>query len=155
MSTLARRFYSVPARTSSETWLAIVDLIAHTAAARDELIAAVGLMSLLIADESTRYRPLVVSGSGPQVRIYTLHGEDAIDKDEANEAPLAVDPTAGPWSLEVPVSDGDSKWVTAQLKKYLHIFVAPPADDAADRAIAARAKSNTVPVVDIRELRKS
>jgi hypothetical protein len=155
VTTLARRFSSVPARTSSETWLAIVDLIAQTAPARDELIAAVGLMSLLIADESTRHRPLVVSGSGPQVRIYTLHGEAAIDKDEANEAPLAVDPTAGQWSMQVPVSDGDVLWVTAQLKKYLHIVIAPPADDAADRAIAARARSNTVPMVDIRELRKS
>ncbi len=149
MTTVARRFASTPERTASETWAAIVDLLAPTAgAARVELVRASGLISLLIADEVTKDRPLMVSVTGPQVHIYTVHGDDAIDGSGVTEAPLATNVTTGAWTLSVPVPGEDAEWVSGQLSQFPHISVSAPAPEA--KAAAAEPR---VPVIDLTELR--
>ncbi|MGH9298072.1 MAG: hypothetical protein ACRDZP_08875 [Acidimicrobiales bacterium] len=150
MTTIARRFACTPERTASETWAAIVDLLAPTAGvARDELVRAAGAISMLIADEVTKDRPLVVSGSGPQVRVYTVHGGDAIDGSGVTEAPLARDATTGAWTLSVPVPEEDAEWVSVQLAQLPHVSVVTPVTDAK----AAPPAVPPVPVIDLSELR--
>jgi hypothetical protein len=108
---------------------------------------AAGVVSMLIADEVTKDRPLVVSGVGPQVRIYTVHGEDAIDGSRVSENGLAVDPTDGAWTLSVPVPEEDAGWIAGRFDALPHVTSAIPA--------AEESESNTarvVPVVDLGEL---
>jgi hypothetical protein len=151
VTTVARRFASTPERTASETWAAIVDLLAPAAgAARDELVRASGLISMLIADEVTKDRPLVVSLTGPQVRIYTVHGDDAIDGSGVTEAPLATNVTTGAWTLSVPLPDEDAEWVNGQLSQLPHIGVSAPVPEAKAAAVVP-----LVPVIDLTELRSS
>jgi len=103
----SRRVSSVPKRTPSETWRAICDLLAPPeSVARPELDQMVGLASMLIADEYSCRDPIVVSGGGPQLRIYTLHGDEALE-DEAVEDPFAFDPTTGEWNVSFPCGEND------------------------------------------------
>jgi hypothetical protein len=149
VTTVARRFASTPRRTATDTWTAIVELLApDPGAARDELDQAAGVISMLIADEATRDRPLVVSGTGPQVRVYTVHGEDAVEGTNVTEAALAANPTAGPWTLTVPVPDDDAEWVDAAFAELPHITRAVPTTET-----KAAARRPSVPVVDMTELR--
>jgi hypothetical protein len=149
MTTLARRFASTPERTATETWSAITALLApDPGPARDELGRASGVISMLIADEVTKSRPLVVSGNGPQVRIYTVHGEDAIDATDVTETPLASTPTTGTWTLAVPVPDEDAEWVSGQLAGLPHITTAASVTES--KATSLRP---SVPVIDLNELR--
>jgi hypothetical protein len=150
VTVLARRFASTPVRSTSQTWAAIRDVIApDPGEARDELGAATGLMAMLIAEEATRTRPLIVSGSGPMVRIYTLHGEDALD-DEPNETPLPHVPTTGSWKLALAVSDEDAKWVAGELERFPHLTLTVP-------DVVAAADTSTTPIgrpaIDLKELR--
>ena len=67
MTVVARRIASVPQRTSSATWQAIIDLLAPDAgAARSTLTAITGPAAIAIAEEYTSSAPLVVvPASGP------------------------------------------------------------------------------------------
>jgi hypothetical protein len=111
-ATIARRIASVPVRTSSATWSAIVELIAAPGSAvATELLSIGGLAGMVIADEATMVAPIVISpATGPRVRVYTVHGEDAIDA-EGLETPLSAYPTADPgWTLSLPCNAGDLKF---------------------------------------------
>lgn len=150
MTAVARRFASTPKRTTTETWSAVVNLLAPDAgAARDELARASGVISMLIADEVTKDRPLIVTGTGPQVRIYTVHGVDAIDDAGVSETPLPTNPTSGTWSLSVPVPEEDAEWVGGQLADLPHLTLAEPINEA------VRTSSQPfVPMIDLNELRR-
>ena len=65
-SVVARRVASVPARTASETWRTIVDLLAPNPdhPDRDELEAVGGVASSSIASEATGDDAIVVYGGG-------------------------------------------------------------------------------------------
>lgn len=123
-ATIARRIASVPVRTSSATWNAIVDLIAAPgSAAATKLLSIGGLASMVIADEATLVAPIVISpATGPRVRVYTVHGEDAIDT-EGIETPLSAYPTTDPgWTLSLPCPTSDLKFAetaTAHLPEIL------------------------------------
>lgn len=129
--------------------MVIANLLAPEAgAARDELDRASGVISMLIADEVTRDRALVVTGTGPQIRIYTVHGDDAVDGSSVSERPLSTVPTAGTWTLSVPVADEDAMWVGVELAGLPHIAIAEPVEPSP----APRARS-AVPIIDLNELR--
>lgn len=119
MSTLRRDFRSVPHRTSAETWEAIVDLLApdRASGAHKELLAVIGTASQLISSESAKDFPIISSGSGPQIRIYCLYGDDALSDDNANEAALAFDATAKDWEVSLPAESEDIKWSKLELAK--------------------------------------
>lgn len=103
MTVHARRIASIPSRTATETWHTICDLVSEPGTkARHELDAIKGIASALITEEYTRVAPVIVSGTGVQVRIYTLHGDDAIDADPFDETPLTQYPTQGGWRLSLP-----------------------------------------------------
>ncbi|WNV74351.1 hypothetical protein [Geodermatophilus sp. DSM 44513] len=109
MTVLARRVASIPARTAGDTWRLIVDLLAPSGTtAHTTLAAAANVASLLIAEEYTATGPIVVvPATGPRVRIYTVHGESAVD-DDLNETALPVHPTHAPgWTLSLPCGPDD------------------------------------------------
>jgi hypothetical protein len=115
------------------------------------LEAAAGVIAMLIADEAAKFRPIVVSGTGPQVRVYTVHGHDAVDGANVSEAALAQSPTAGTWTLTLPVPDDDLDWVTTKMSAWPHIAVSGAAEEAKSASIEPSA---AVPVIDLSELRR-
>ncbi len=118
MTTVARKIAAAPSRTASKAWKVIVDLLSREGtAARSELMAVEGIACSLIADEHFCDAPATVSGSGPQVRIYCLYGDKAIDGDTINEKALSFDATSGDWRMSLPCSAEDLDWVTTSLKK--------------------------------------
>jgi hypothetical protein len=109
MSVVARRVASVPRRTSVETWRRVAELVsADDSDARAELEGVASVAAALIAEEHTKSSPILVSGGGPLVRVYTLHGADAIEADLTDEDELSFDPTAsGSWLLSLPAAGAD------------------------------------------------
>lgn len=118
MTVIARKIIAIPARSASDTWAVIVDLLASTpdSKARKELSDIAGVASALIAEEAVK-APIVVYGSGPRIRIYCLYGEDAINGEEAREAPLPFNATQGTWHMSLPCPADDLEWVQNALKK--------------------------------------
>lgn len=118
MTVVARRVKATPARSASDAWQVIVDLLAPMdSAARSELLRVEGVASSMIASQATKAAPIVVYGNGPRVRIYCLFGDDAIEGEQANEERLASCPTEGDWSLSLPAPADDLKWVREALAK--------------------------------------
>ena len=119
MTVVVRRIVASPARTASETWAVMVDLLAPAEAsqARKELESVSGVVSNLIADEAFADGPGVVYGSGPRVRLYCLYNEAAISGDRTSESALAFNPTEGEWRMSLPCPADDLDWVREDLKK--------------------------------------
>lgn len=149
MTVKARRIASVPKRTPTETWGAISDLVASSGStARPELDRMVGLASMLIADECTREDPIIIEGAGPQLRIYTLHGDAALE-DEEDQDPFAFDPTAGDWTVSFPCSDEDLE-ETQMVAKALPRVEVRRMGEASGKS--QKATSRFRPVIDLMEL---
>jgi len=118
MTVVARKIIAVPVRTASDTWAAIVDLLAPepNSKARSELLNIAGVVSALIADEAMK-APIVVYGSGPRVRIYCLYDEDAITGEAAREEIFAFKATEEGWRISLPCPADDLAWVQDALGK--------------------------------------
>lgn len=118
MTVIARTLRSVPERSASATWERILELIASPAgsAARHELDTVSGVVCSCIADEALASDPLIVYGVGPQLRIYALYGDLAIEGDGANESALSYAPTDGDWHMSIPCLPDDLEWVQRSLK---------------------------------------
>jgi len=153
VTVVARRLASVPRRTSVETWQRLVDLIsAEGSPARAELLSITSVASMLIAEEYTNTAPVTISGGGPLVRVYTLHGENAIEHDLDDEAELAFDPTAGDsWLLSLPAAGVDVAIARAAIAAAAHVEVRDVAD--AEPATAATAPTPDL-VLDLLELER-
>ena len=117
-STVSRSFNSVPARSASATWNAIVNLLAPSAGgARTELESVLGIVCSLITDKAMT-SPIIVTGSGPRVRIYCLYDDDAIEGDSAAETALSFNATSGDWAMSLPCNNEDLSWVQDALKTH-------------------------------------
>lgn len=118
MSTIARRVAASPVRTASEAWRFITELLSKPDSnGRAELVAVTGIACSLIADECFKGAPAVVTDSGPQVRVYCVYDEDAIDGTNVNENALSFHATEGDWKMSLPCREEDLDWVAASLKK--------------------------------------
>jgi len=118
MTVIARRFASTPARSAGETWERIVALISCAGSEpRGELEAVAGIAASIIADETPRESPIVVTGEGPRLRVYCVYGEDAIVGDDCDESALTCNPTEGEWCLFLPCSAEDMDWVKRALEQ--------------------------------------
>ncbi len=119
MTVVARRIAATPARSASEAWTVMVNLLAadKNSDARKELESVLGIASNLIADEAFKSAAGVVYGSGPRVRLYCLYGDAAITGDNASESALAFNPTEGDWRMSLPCPADDLDWVRDDLKK--------------------------------------
>lgn len=156
MTVHARRIASIPRRGPIETWHAICDLLCAEGNARAELDGVAGCAAALIAEECTRDSPIIVSGSGPQVRIYTLHGDQAIEVDISEETALSHQPTTGSWILSLPCGEDDLGEFEAAVRSAPHVEVRPM-----DQATVASTASATTtwagrrPVIDLAALDQS
>jgi hypothetical protein len=143
-----RTFVATPVRQAAATWRAIADVIALPGApGRGELTAFEGIAASLVAAEAWRNAPLIISGVGPQLRVYCLYDEDAIIDDDTNENALAWSPTDGDWSAEVPCPPEDLDWIRTALTELSdRINVV---DNTAPRTLAlAEAAAEHLPVID-------
>jgi hypothetical protein len=125
VSVTARRIASIPVRTSVDTWIAVVDLLTPTeSAARRDLERITNIAALLISEEYTRDAPIVVMPrTGARIRIYTVHGSDAVDAGE-DETPLATYPLHEPgWALSLPCGVDDIDDIRAALRDFPNIDV--------------------------------
>lgn len=119
MTTVSRTFVSVPQRSATDTWEAIVALLApdSRSAARAELLAVAGVACSCIADEALADDPIIVHGVGPRLRVYAIYGDDAVNGEGANESVLSWVPTDGDWHLSLPCLPDDLGWVLGKLTK--------------------------------------
>ncbi|MGE5562436.1 MAG: hypothetical protein ACM3ZV_03920 [Bacillota bacterium] len=114
---VARSFASVPARSATDTWAAIVEMLTRGGAGpkRDELLSVAGIAASLISDRSPQGSSIVVTCDGPRTRIRCVYDEDAIDGTGINEAGLGFDPLSGDWHVSLPCPADDLQWVQASL----------------------------------------
>lgn len=118
MTVIRREIVSVPRRTPAETWDAICELVSKAGSdAWSELRRAANVATSLIAQEATKDDAAVFSGTGPQVRIYTLHDDDSIEADLDDEQPLATYVADGDWSASLPADASDVGWASSALEK--------------------------------------
>ncbi len=125
MTVIARRIASVPVRTSVGTWTAVTDLLTPVGSApRSELEAVTNIAAMLISEEYTQDAPIVVTPrQGARIRIYTVHGIDAVDT-RNDEAPLATYPLQEPgWAMSLPCGIDDIDDIRAALHAYPNITV--------------------------------
>jgi len=121
MSVVSRKIRSTPVRSSGTTWDYMVALLAPdpTSDSHQELMAVKGVASSLISSESMTHAAVVCSGNGPRVRMYCLHGEDAITGEDAKEDALPHCPTEdGDWEVSLPSPERDLDWVRTALAKH-------------------------------------
>lgn len=152
MTTIARRIASTPVRTATETWSLIRDLmsvaglnIAH------QLGLAANAACMLIAEEHTKADPIVITGCGPLVRIYTLHGNDAIDGSTVNEQPLTISAKSD-WRLAIPASGPDYGLAETALASAVHVTVYDPAATADDQSLADQPVGHQPLMIDLSAL---
>src|SRR5688500_14014705 len=101
---IARYVASTPHRTPGETWEVISKILAPDAksATRAEREKASGVASSTIASEAPKDDAFIIYGSGPQIRVYCVFGDDAVSGDGVNEEPLKEAPTSGDWRMSIP-----------------------------------------------------
>lgn len=111
MSVVKRTVVSNPERTSVETWVKITEIICgQNAEAKKEFVKVSNVTASLLSEEFMKDNPLVVKGSGAQLRIYSLYGEDAISGEDSNEESLSWDITSKPWMVYLPCSKDELSW---------------------------------------------
>jgi hypothetical protein len=156
VTVVARRVASVPVRTAFATWERVVEIVtAPGSAARVELTGITSIASMLIADEQTKDEPITVFGGGPLVRVYTVHGDVAIEHDDADEADLAFDPTSGDdWTLTLPASGADVAIVEEAVADAPHVTVRDVDAAVEEERTAAEAATPTVLEFDLTELER-
>ncbi|MEV6381985.1 hypothetical protein AB0M31_21550 [Streptomyces sp. NPDC051773] len=154
MSVIARRIASVPHRTSSQTWQAIVDLLApDVGPGRTILLAVAGPVAVAIAEEYTGGAAIVVlPATGPRIRIRTVHGGDALDAAQS-ETPLSSRPLEQPgWHLSLPSAEHDLEELREALAGHPQISVRALDDDVPDDTQAHARASRIVINTDELEL---
>jgi hypothetical protein len=132
---IKREIASVPVRSASETWKAIIALISAPGTPDvNTLTAAASIMESLIADEHPASHPITVKGSGDRVVIYCRYNEDALELG-TDIAPLTWNATGGPgWKITAPTEAADVPWMNGTLKDRapritVHDVKNPPADE--------------------------
>ena len=105
MTTHVRRFAAIPARTSTQTWRAVLDTIDPPPETRKRLEVASNAAAISIAEKVTATDPIVLVGCGPQLRIYTVHGEDSLNRTHVNERPVPGLAFNAGWRLHIPPGD--------------------------------------------------
>jgi hypothetical protein len=118
MSTVVSRLVrSSPHRSTSDTWVVIVDLLTQgkDGDARRELLSVSGVVSSVIAEQAAKDAAIVATCDGPRTRIYCLYDEDSIESDDAREDALGYDALKGQWAVSLPCPKDDLDWVQRAL----------------------------------------
>lgn len=113
---LRRDVASIPVRSASETWRAIVELVANSDSVdKQQLDSAASIMESLIADEMPARVPITFKGTGVRVVVYCLYNEDAIAQGLEIDK-LHINPATGDWSATAPCEAEDVDWMNRNLK---------------------------------------
>jgi hypothetical protein len=150
VTVIARRVRSVPVRLASETWEVICDMIApRGTSARVELDAVANVAAMLISEQYTGSAPIIISGVGPQVRVYTLHGDDAIDAED-DGLPVHHQLDGEGWFVSLPARQPDVDVARGLINAAGRITVrdVDESDDAASRPTLAQGSAT----IDLEEL---
>lgn len=127
MTRVVRRIRSVPIRNATDTWAIIVDLLAPTDdAMRAELETAGNVAAMLISEEHSADAAMLLSGCGPQVRVYTIHGDGAVNGGSANETALTLTPSES-WELKLPATGPDLTLAASAVRNLDHVTIYDPA----------------------------
>ncbi|TMQ90356.1 hypothetical protein ETD83_35800 [Actinomadura soli] len=160
-TTIARQIAAVPARTSSETWGAIVDLVTEPGStAHQDLTAITSIAAIVISEEYTREAPIIIMpASGPRIRVRTVHGTDAIEAIN-EETPLYSGRLTGPgWTVSLPCGPDDLDDLATALAGTPAVVVRDTGEglnaDAPAAAHSTAGGSSATPIIDLSELRRS
>lgn len=115
MSIVTRKFSACPVRTASQTWEAIMAVIAYDENVKRDLSVISGIASSIISEGTPKSDPITIVGTGSRLRIYCLYEEDGSTED-ANESPLTWKLFEGEWKIYLPVQKEDLTWITRELK---------------------------------------
>jgi hypothetical protein len=157
MSTvLARRVASTPARTASQTWSKITEILAPdpASAARAELRKAAGVACASISSEAPRDAAIVVWGAGPRVRVYCIFDEDAITGEDVSEDALAKSPTDGDWRMSIPCLPEDVMWSSKQLASVSTRISARATDEDVEEEETDSRAAAPAPTINLAEFLK-
>jgi len=145
MTIVARTIAATPAKTASEVWTVVVELIAaQSPEAAAELSRISGFAASIIADEVPAKSPIVVAGCGPRLRIYCAYGTPAIQGEDCDETSLSWNPTNPGWSLYLPCEKEDLNWLQSALKtRASHIFAYDASGAVPDEAPDNARSTNT------------
>ena len=115
---VSRVVRSSPHRSTSDTWVVIVDLLTqgNDSAARNELLSVSGVASSVIAEQAMKDAAIVATSEGPRTRVYCLYDEEAIEGGDAKEDALGYDALKGQWAISLPCPKDDLDWVQRALK---------------------------------------
>jgi hypothetical protein len=112
---IRRDVSSIPFRSASETWTAIIDLVTGKGSKDvQQLKSAAGVMGSIITDEHPSDTAILLEGVGAQLRIYCRYGLKAVEEGGAIDA-LTWNPTAGDWTMHVPCDAENIAWVKESL----------------------------------------
>ena len=142
---LRRNIASIPIRSASETWKAIIDLVTRVDSVDGaQLAAASSVMESLIVDGYPANVPIVLKGHGPRLVIYCFYGEDALEAGNEIER-LHWNPTGGDWSMTVPCDPEDVDRINKVLRSRaprisVHEVGAQPPDEASQSEVSSEVK---------------
>jgi hypothetical protein len=156
MSVIARRLAAIPVRTSVDTWTAVIDLLTPPGApARADLESITNVAALLISEEYTRDAPIIVTPrTGARIRIYTVHGTDAIDIIH-EETPLATYPLHEPgWALSLPCGIDDLDDLQSALSAFPYVAVRDATEGITIEAAASTTRHPPFLVINDDEMRR-
>jgi hypothetical protein len=126
-----------------------------SSSARAELQKIAGVASSSIASEAPTSDAFVVYGSGPQVRVYCVFGDDAVSGDGVNEDSLSDPPTTGDWKMSVPCLVEDLEWTQKKLKSLSSRVTARAVGETVEYKSSGRSESSSSAVVlDLKEFFK-
>jgi len=104
-----REVGAAPHRDSDAVWQIVVELITGADSNDiEQLDAAAGIASSIIADEHPAAKPIVVEGVGPRLVIYGVYGRKAMGV--ADPDALTWNPTDGDWTMHLPSAPEDLEW---------------------------------------------
>lgn len=129
---IVRRVIATPVRSATDTWTAITALLAPdpTSPARRELTRMSGLACVAISSEAMRHDPLELQSRGLAVRIYCLHGEDAIMTPGYDLHEFAWRPTEADWRMSIPCEAADLRWLNRELASLSENAIFRPVGEA-------------------------
>lgn len=117
-----------------------------------KLRAVTSVAGMLIAEEYTATAAILITSSGPRVRIYTVHGEDAIDA-LAEEVPLSASPCADDgWQVSFPCSRADLDQVKSALMAVPN-FTVRLSDSEKMMDVTDRGPDGRKPIIDLSKLK--
>lgn len=134
MTVYARTFASTPARTATETWEEISDLLnkKEEGEVAETLGKLNGIASTIIVSEIPSESPIVIFGDGPRIRIYCAYDDKALDNSNLDENPLPDSPVGDGWGISFPCKEEDIEWIQKKLDNFDNISVRDPDEEVKD-----------------------